>query len=200
MISILTKTATNIIISPLYKNGGWEGNRDEFNAIFRDILTTPKYYPRLIARETEATIKQFFCFETGATSRESDQSSVLSAIKDHWPENFKEFGSDRQQTLELDWRILNLTQGYMITFLFLCTLIIYFIPGFDRRYKMFLTFVLIALLVNAFVCGAISGVVDRYQSRVIWLLPLPFMLYLANREVTIKPLQRLFHSKGRGDQ
>lgn len=33
-------------------------------------------------------------------------------------------------------------------------------------------FVLAALVVNAFICGALSGPHPRYQSRVVWLLPL----------------------------
>lgn len=38
-----------------------------------------------------------------------------------------------------------------------------------------------ALLANAFVAGALSGVYDRYQSRFIWLAPLALMLMLMRR-------------------
>jgi hypothetical protein len=33
-------------------------------------------------------------------------------------------------------------------------------------------FVLAALLLNAFVCGALSGPYARYQARIVWLVPL----------------------------
>jgi len=178
--------------SPLYKNGGWEGNRDEFNAIIRDIFTTPKYWPRLIARETEATIKQFFAFDTGDTPQQAEGSSTITAMRAHWPENVKEFFQSRQQTKKLDFTLLNMFQSYLMGFLFFCSLLVYFVPGFNPKYKLFLTYFLIALLVNAFVCGAISTVIDRYQSRVIWLMTLPFMLYIANREVGVKWLKKLF--------
>jgi hypothetical protein len=36
-----------------------------------------------------------------------------------------------------------------------------------------------ALLVNAAVCGVLSGVNDRYQARLIWLVPLLAMLALS---------------------
>ncbi|MFZ4521612.1 MAG: hypothetical protein ACOYNC_07900 [Bacteroidales bacterium] len=185
--------------SPLYQNGGWDGNRNEFNAIFRDIFTTPKYWPRLIARETEATIKQFFTFNTGDTNPQLEGSSSIAAMRANWPENTKEFFQSKQANRGLDWSMLNLFQTYLIAFLFFCSLIIYFMPGFDPNYKLYLTYFLVALLVNALVCGAISGVLDRYQSRVIWLLTLPFMLYLANREVTVKPLKKPFNASSRSE-
>jgi hypothetical protein len=185
--------------SPLYQNGGWEGNRDEFNAIIRDIFTTPKYWPRLIARETEATVKQFFTFETGDTGWQSDESSCVTAMRHHWPESVKEFFQSRQQTKKLDWTILNMFQSYLMAFLFFCSMAAYFIPGLNPKYKLYLTYFLIALLVNAFVCGAISTVLDRYQSRVIWLLTLPFLLYLANREISINPLKKKFNASSRHD-
>jgi len=178
--------------SPLYKTGGWDENRNEFNAIIRDILTTPKYWPRLIARETEATIRQFFTFDTGDTAPQVKGSSSITAIQVHWPENEKEFFSSRQALNGLDFKMLNLFQSYLMGFLFCCSILVYFIPGFNPKYKLYLTYILIALLVNAFVCGSIVGIVDRFQSRVIWLLTLPFMLYLANRGVTFNPLKKLF--------
>jgi hypothetical protein len=186
----------NYTTSPLYQNGGWEGNRDEFNAIIRDILTTPKYWPRLIARETEATFKQFFTFEAGDTAPQEDGSSVMTALQHHWPENVKEFFMGRQQGKKLDWTMLNLFQSFLISFLMLCSILIYFNPKFDPKYKMYLTYVLIALLVNAMICAAIVTTVDRFQSRVVWLLVLPFMLYVANREVTFKPLKKFFRTSG----
>jgi hypothetical protein len=185
--------------SPLYQNGGWEGNRDEYNAIIRDILSTPKYWPRLIAREVEGTMKQFFTFETGDTAKQEEGSSTMNAIKHHWPENVKEFFQSKQNGQRLDWKMLNLFQNYLISFLLLCSMMIYFIPGFNPKYKLFLTYFLIALLVNAFVCSSLVCVVDRFQSRVVWLLTLPFMLYLANREYTIKPLKKLFSDSSRSE-
>jgi hypothetical protein len=42
----------------------------------------------------------------------------------------------------------------------------------NRPYCELLWLVLSALLANAFICGALSGPDDRYESRMIWLLPL----------------------------
>lgn len=41
--------------------------------------------------------------------------------------------------------------------------------------------VTIALVANAFIAGALSGVYDRYQSRLVWLAPFALMLVAASR-------------------
>ncbi len=47
----------------------------------------------------------------------------------------------------------------------------------DRRLRALIGLVLVALIVNAAVCGALSAPSERYQSRMIWLVP--FLLILA---------------------
>jgi len=46
----------------------------------------------------------------------------------------------------------------------------------DRRLRELMWLFAATLIVNAFVCGALSEPSDRYQSRVIWLLPLLFFM------------------------
>lgn len=51
----------------------------------------------------------------------------------------------------------------------------------DRERLCLVLFVLAALLGNAFATGALSGVYDRYQARIVWLLPLAAALAWAPR-------------------
>lgn len=51
----------------------------------------------------------------------------------------------------------------------------------DRRMTGLVLMVLGALVTNAAVCGILSGPVDRYQSRVLWLLPLLGLIAVAQR-------------------
>ncbi len=44
-----------------------------------------------------------------------------------------------------------------------------------------------ALLANAFVAGALSGVFDRYQSRLVWLAPFAVLLFLLDRRRAASP-------------
>jgi hypothetical protein len=51
----------------------------------------------------------------------------------------------------------------------------------DRAVAGILAGVLVAVLANAFATGALSAPVDRYQARIIWLLPMAALLGLAPR-------------------
>lgn len=47
----------------------------------------------------------------------------------------------------------------------------------DRRLRLAVAMILTGVVVNAFICGGLSGAHDRYQARVLWLLP--WTAYLA---------------------
>jgi hypothetical protein len=50
----------------------------------------------------------------------------------------------------------------------------------DRHIREFVTFSIVAYFANAAICGSLSGVFDRYQSRISWLIPLAALLMLFN--------------------
>ncbi|QXQ06642.1 hypothetical protein KX816_00725 [Sphingosinicellaceae bacterium] len=50
----------------------------------------------------------------------------------------------------------------------------------DRRLPAIAGFIIVAVIVNAAVCGILSGPFARYQSRLIWLVPLLALLLLAD--------------------
>jgi hypothetical protein len=52
----------------------------------------------------------------------------------------------------------------------------------DRNLERLAVIVIIGILLNAFVCGAMSDPYDRYQSRVVWLVPLvAALVYLRSK-------------------
>jgi hypothetical protein len=54
-----------------------------------------------------------------------------------------------------------------------------------RREAMLPAMLFLALVGNAFICGAISGPYDRYQARLVWLAPLAVGLTLGRRGSTL---------------
>ena len=57
----------------------------------------------------------------------------------------------------------------------------------DRRFETFAGIIVAGVLLNAFICGALSGPNERYQARVIWLAPLlACLLYLWRRARTVR--------------
>jgi hypothetical protein len=178
--------------SPLYKTGGWYANREEYNAIIFDMLTTPKYMQRFAARATEATFWQFFCYDVGDTPQQGQGTPTFTQIWLHWQENVKLYLASRQSAKTLDHTFVNFIQKYFIAFVMCISLIVMFLPSFPSKFKWLIFFIVMALLANAAVCGIFSTVVPRYQSRVIWLLPLPLLIYLSSIDVFSLPFFQLF--------
>ncbi len=58
--------------------------------------------------------------------------------------------------------------------------------GLDRDLRRFSIIVIVGILINAFVCGALSGPEDRYQARVVWLMPLLVGL-IYQRQIAVGP-------------
>jgi hypothetical protein len=55
-----------------------------------------------------------------------------------------------------------------------------------REYKIFCLVIFSGILANAFVCGALSGPHERYQSRITWLIPLLALLFCYERWLRTK--------------
>ncbi|MCF8379963.1 MAG: hypothetical protein K9H49_10325 [Bacteroidales bacterium] len=161
--------------SPLYKTGGWEANEEEYKEIILDIMTTPKYLKIFVVRGLEASFKQFFSFETGNAKQMLEGSAPYGVISRFFPDQLKEYVGSRQSAKQLDFRSLNTFQLYLSIFSLLAVIILLFLK-FPFKWKVLSAYILYSVYINAAVCGAISFVAPRYQSRVIWLLVLPVML------------------------
>ncbi len=53
-----------------------------------------------------------------------------------------------------------------------------FVRRLDHDRRVVLALVVLGLLLNAVICAVFSGVTDRYQARVVWLLPLLALFFL----------------------
>lgn len=165
--------------SPLYKTGGWEANREEYNRIIRGILSDPGYYDILVMRSVESGFKQFFTFETGDTPQLLEGTATWANLNKYFGEQLKEYYASRQANGWLDYTALNEIQKYLVA-ICLLFLLVALITDIPFSYKFFILFLLAILFMNAWVCGSLSGVFPRYQARLVWLLPLPVMLILTD--------------------
>ena len=176
--------------SPLYQTGGWEANKAEYRAIFRDLFTTPKYLKIFLIRSLESSFKQFFNFETGDAPVLGINSEPYGAVKNFMKGQEMEYLSSRQRSGRLDFRFINNIQ-YIVIALSLSLTIILLILRIPMERKYLMIYILVAIFLNAAICGTFSGISPRYQSRVVWLLPLPLLLL-----ITGKPLREILKGPG----
>lgn len=163
--------------SILHKLGGWKTYEPEEARI---IVATLKAYPRMhIESAISVTLDQFEAFRTEISTDGNDPTH--DAIRDHAPRYFDRFMHARQQTGRLDVGPLNvihvpaaiLSMGGLVVALVLRRRI-----GLAPDLAALGASILLALVINAAICGVFSHAVDRYQSRLMPLATLGLVLVI----------------------
>jgi hypothetical protein len=184
--------------SPFFKLGGFEGTRDESARIVRDSLLR---YPLLNAKLAVADgARQFLAFRTG-DQVEPQQWALRGTLAHFLPSQMDAYLSARQQQSKIDFRIVNrvdLPVGYL-SLLVLAALIGFALWSSEWGGALFLATMMLALLGNAFICGALSNPHDRYQSRLIWLAPFAASLVAAAWNARSKGRPRKLDSRASPD-
>jgi phosphatidylserine synthase len=161
--------------SPVYLTGGWDANKQEYNAILKDIATTPKLVKRMIIESLNGGIKQFFNFRTEILLRNQEGSMLYNMVKRHFPNELHAFRYSRQNSQQEQLPIEGMNDRQL--FFFFAALLVAVLLASSPKWKdavpiefrraFFL--LLLFLVINAFVSSAFSTVVARYQGRTIWL-------------------------------
>ncbi len=170
--------------SPLYKMGGWEEPSAEFDFIVKDILLSPNHRKRIVSKSILQTIQQFASFQIS----NKDENVMLGydsaphcALRDVFSHEMPQYLSSNQNQGKLNYGAINQRQNMLL--LVLSILLIYVFWKYWREFqqsslnKFILPFILFCFS-NAAICGTLSVVTPRYQTRVFWLLPFLFVLIL----------------------
>ena len=184
--------------SPLYVNGGWETPEKlkEYKTIVTDMLTTPKYGHLFIVKAIESGFTQLFCFSLAEATPQREGTPSFMAISVHYPAYLKTMRCSHQWNQSLSFTFINYFINEFQKFITAISVLFYMIAlVYSSKFKRFnkiMLFVVGGVVINAFVCGGLSGVAERYECRVIWLLPLPIFLILANKEFLLEKFRKIF--------
>jgi hypothetical protein len=156
---------------------GFAGTTDESERMIFDSL---RRYPLMHLRTASAdAARQFVLLRTG-DQIEPQEWVLHSTFERFIPGQVPAYLAARQQKGEIDFAPINLVH---VPFAWLSLLALAGALGLAlarnrRADTVFLSFVLLTLLGNAIVCGALSNPHDRYQSRLIWMAPFAVALFL----------------------
>lgn len=173
--------------SPLAKLGGWDAATPEMQRILWESLLA---YPGLhLTSALCATGKQLLLVRTGEGLDEVQHHTVY-IIGRTLPQEVPAFAAARQQALALPLGDLNRVH-VPVALGALALLLPAVVWAYRRRWGGLAhlgLFTVVALLSNAFVCGALSNPHDRYQSRLVWLAVFVVALtaYRALRESAVR--------------
>ena len=169
--------------SPLYKEGGWATTKPEYDAIIKDILTSPKYLKMFAGKSALFTWRQLMDFKIGDGNFPFKKDNhVYWAIEQHVPGDIPMYVNAWQHQeliipkLELPNKII-----YIVAGLSLVVIIMLFVLKRQRLSGpafLLLLLTMLLVLINAWDCATFSNVIGRYQCRVMWMIPFCAMLLM----------------------
>jgi hypothetical protein len=172
--------------TPTNKMGGWLACKDEYNAILNDIFTTPKYAKKFLIKGLESGLKQFFTFTAGDVNPYLMDSSPYFNLANHYPLLKYEYLGSRQASGVLDLGMINQVQRILVILSLFLIFWFLFLKKASVAVRNIAIAILLLALCNALVCGMLSSVTIRYQSRIVWLLLLPVILHFCESGGVIK--------------
>lgn len=168
--------------SPVFKAGGWDSTKEEYNTIIRDIATRPKYWPFLAYKSMEATARQVILLNIDEAEelpwRKFDREShMYTTIARFFPHEINEFEVSRQNQKTLN---ISFYDGVYVIMLLLSSLICMFCLRGDEKdtAARVYFFIILFLLINAFATATFGNVLSRLNSRAIWLLPMANFIFI----------------------
>jgi hypothetical protein len=168
--------------SPFWKLGGWKGYSGEQRRI---ILATLASDP--VAHVTTAignSARQLLSFSTEVATGPADNSRTRDTFRDLLPQLSPHFLAARQQAAPFDVSRLNwlhVPVGALSLAGLIGVLVFHRRLDLPAKTTALTATVLIALFINAVICGVFSHPADRYQSRLMPLAPLALMIAAASR-------------------
>jgi len=160
----------------------WRNRNKEYGPVIDDILTTPGHLGQFLLLAISETGRQLIIFRNGHLMPMMEGSPVIKSIKHDFADDYETYTSSTQSKKGYSSTMINAIQPF--TIVISCLLVLIMVSSkklrqqVDNRLWLLLLIVVMGLLANAFVSATFSNVVDRYQGRVIWLLPFIVILIL----------------------
>lgn len=176
-IDFLWMENSPLIDSACLARGGWgrcwEEKNDSMARFVRNLVSDRQSLHYLIPKVLESFDRQWCMMEVDPLAPQGKGSVVYGPLTEHFPADKEYYESAKQFTQDLYFWNLNKMQ-YVLLILCLILSPVLYVYGKKQNSNMLklLFFCLLYITFNAFVCGVLSTPVNRYQSRVIWLLPL----------------------------
>lgn len=169
----------------LENTGGWSGSEREYNKIIRGTLKQPKYLLMNIYRSATYGFIQLTKNEIGqGLSAYNKGSAPYYNINMYYYNEMNNYINSRQNkwggvNLKLDK--LNSANLFLLILSLFAVILIFTSPLLRKINSItffFLLFALAAIVLNSFITAGLNSPCERFQARIVWLLPLAVILIL----------------------
>jgi hypothetical protein len=159
----------------------WLERNDEFGLVVDEIYSSKKYMKMLVSDGISSSFKQFFSFRIPVYASYQRLPYPMKMVQANLPADNYFLERAVQNKKNLDFPFQNMLQLVVeiISFLY----IIYVIVRtkrrlYDQKLVLLGFMVLLFLIGNAVFIGFFAGSADRFQSRLVWLVPLYALVLL----------------------
>lgn len=166
--------------SPLYDEGNgkdcWLLKNEKYDPIVKDIFTTPKYILLYAHFAIVESWNQLLNFEVDDLVPMMENSPVLVNISWRYEKDYNQYINTKQAHHPFTSRTISFIQNIVIAicliFLLGSIALKKIRKNISSNLKIFITVAFSGLICNAIICATFSIVANRFQGRVIWLIPL----------------------------
>lgn len=182
--------------SVFHKTGSWQNSEDEYNFIIHKILTQPEYFFPNMGYSVIYGFSQLFRNDIGeGLTAYNDPSAPYGQVSWRFKNELNEYNLSKQNNWggsQLNFKRINEIHSLLLILCcFAILIIISFRSKIDPGLLLFFYLILIGIFVNAMVTGGLTNAYERYQCRVIWLLPFLVMLITINYwDMILKKIKR----------
>ncbi|KAB1064333.1 hypothetical protein [Salibacter halophilus] len=172
------------------KTNAWEKGKQDFDEVIYGIHKDPGLLVQSISKSLIYGGVQLTRNKIGeGLSAYGQGSAPYGQIHWRFREELNDYLNSKQnkfngQALQFDF--LNKV-NVLVLFISLAILVLYSLNPDKKRQTAFLVlFLLVGIVVNSMVTAGLSAPYDRYQARVVWMLPLLILIMLDKKEISIK--------------
>lgn len=166
------------------KTGGWNiSAHEEYGQIIHDVLTTPKYLGKFLYNCGEHSVRQLITYNIGdglTTVYNQESGQYLTALRHFDKREFRENYLNSKQTRGiLSFDRANRINHILLLISALIILWTFIKSKFDKNMILFTVILVGGLVINAIATSSLASVFNRFQSRVIWFIPLLACIYFS---------------------
>ena len=165
---------------PVLKMGGWDSNRVEYQTIVHDVFTTPRYLSMFAQKSLTGTLKQ--AAQINAPDKADAQgrdSETWRKVEKYFADELPAYATSLQNNNALSGSSCNFVY-YLFLVLSSLWMLLFYSRVMNAELASIYCFILLFMVVNAFVTASLSGITYRFQYRVAWLLPATNAMVILN--------------------
>ncbi|MBI1222545.1 MAG: hypothetical protein GC180_08080 [Bacteroidetes bacterium] len=160
----------------------WKQRNEELKAMASGWWKDRAVFRKWLGYAWGSTWQQSINFGVGMISSQKEGSAPYEVLKEAWPLDLARYKSSKQYTQDLYFHGASIRQMIAVIAGLFVIMFAFFVrkPALarldDQNRLGFALFLFIVC--NAAICGVFSNPLDRYEARVIWLIPLMAFLWL----------------------